>query len=201
MKLKKNSKALVIVAHPDDETIWMGGLIMRNPQVEWMIMSTCRASDTDRAPKFARVCAVYKAHALIEDMDDEGKWAFQKNVRETKKVLLKHFAGKQFDYLFTHGMNGEYGHPVHKVVHEAVYDLIRREKIKANEVYFFNYKKKYRRPFSEMIIRNNSDVLVPLTKSELMKKKEIVSKMHGYPMDGIDVSLCMNPEAFRKMKK
>ena len=39
-------EALVIVAHPDDETIWMGGTILKNKNWKWTILSLCRASDT-----------------------------------------------------------------------------------------------------------------------------------------------------------
>src|ERR1039458_2480503 len=48
-------RAAVVVAHPDDETLWCGGYILNHPEFHWRIVTLCRASDPDRAPKFRRV--------------------------------------------------------------------------------------------------------------------------------------------------
>jgi len=48
-------RAAVVVAHPDDETLWCGGYILTHPEFLWRIVTLCRAVDPDRAPKFRRV--------------------------------------------------------------------------------------------------------------------------------------------------
>ena len=40
--------AVVIVAHPDDETLWAGGTILMHPETHWTILTLCRTSDPDR---------------------------------------------------------------------------------------------------------------------------------------------------------
>ena len=46
---KKPPKAVaVIVAHPDDETLWAGGTILSHPSWQWFIVCLCRGSDKDR---------------------------------------------------------------------------------------------------------------------------------------------------------
>ena len=96
-KSKNRKRALVIVAHPDDETIWMGGTILSLKNTDWTIFSLCRKNDEDRAPKFKKVCAYYNAHSLISDLEDEGIMNVKKSLPEIKKRILANFAGKKFD--------------------------------------------------------------------------------------------------------
>lgn len=199
MKQIKNKKtrALVVVAHPDDEVIWMGGFILGNPEIDWTILSLCRASDADRAPKFFSVMKVLKAKGIIEDLDDENKLTIRQTVPIIKKIILKHFSGKKFDLLFTHGVNGEYGHNRHKGVYLGVKELVASKKLDVNNVLFFDYIKAKKNELPLMKAGNNAEITFNLNNKELAKKKKIVAEMYGYPYDGIDVNLCTNPEAFK----
>jgi len=193
LKLDKGKRALVIVAHPDDETIWMGGVILRNPEVNWTIFSLCRASDKDREPKFKKVCEHYGAECLIFDLDDKGRLGDREAILEAEKLIIKKIGNKKFDYIFTHGRNGEYGHPVHVQTHIAVNNLFRKKLLKGKNIFYFNYKKEDK----NIISGKNPDFIINLSKEEFFEKKRIVSKMYGYPTDGIDVGYCTNPETFK----
>jgi len=50
-------RAAVVVAHPDDETLWCGGYILTHPEFLWRIVTLCRAADPDRGPRFRRAIA------------------------------------------------------------------------------------------------------------------------------------------------
>ena len=63
-------KAAIIVAHPDDESIWSGGLILQKPDWEWTVLSLCRADDPDRSRKFESVSGLLGFDAFISDVDD-----------------------------------------------------------------------------------------------------------------------------------
>ena len=39
-------KAAVIVAHPDDETLWAGGTILMHPETKWTIIALCRKNSS-----------------------------------------------------------------------------------------------------------------------------------------------------------
>jgi LmbE family N-acetylglucosaminyl deacetylase len=197
-QFKRGDKALVIVAHPDDETIWMGGFILSHPELRWTVFSLCRASDTDRAPKFRRICQALGARAIITDLDDEGRISERQALPQIEKLIGHKIGAKRFDLVFTHGANGEYGHPRHKSVHRTVKKLACAGKIKAEKVLFFNYKKisKYK-----LTAKKNSDLISKLSSAQFKKKLRLMTDIYGFAPDGIDTGFCTNPEAFQILNK
>src|SRR3989344_4944641 len=102
--MKEKKEALCIVAHPDDETIWMGGTIMKNKDFNWTVISLCRKNDPDRAPKFKETCKFYKAESLISDLNDKIlKPILTSQIIKKIRSLLPKF---KYDVIFTHGKNG-----------------------------------------------------------------------------------------------
>jgi LmbE family N-acetylglucosaminyl deacetylase len=194
LKLKSDACALVIVAHPDDETIWLGGTILKNSKTHWTIFSLCRASDPDRAPKFLRVCKFFQAKGIIADLEDEGKLGIKTAVPEIKKILLRYLPTTKFNYIFTHGRNGEYGHPRHKSVHLAVKELITEKKIAAEQIFYFNYE-----PIGEhrLAPKPDSDFIVKLTAAEFKRKQKVMTKIYGFDPCGIDANYCTKIEALK----
>lgn len=197
LELKENLKALVVVAHPDDEVIWMGGVMMRFKNVDWTVLSLCRASDTDREPKFRRVMKHLDVKGFIEDLEDDDLISVQESIPKIKKQILKYTKTKKFDYLFTHGLNGEYGHDRHIGTHLAIKSLLKTKEISFQDAYFFNYQKQDNKK-NPIIPGLNSEYLLKLREKEYLEKKRIVAEMYGYPYDGIDVNLCSKEEAFIK---
>ena len=100
-------RAAVVVAHPDDETLWCGGYILAHPEFHWRIVTLCRASDPDRAPKFRRVLEQLGAVGEMADLDDEPDQVPLpiEQILETTARLL---AGSSYSLILTHGPKGEY---------------------------------------------------------------------------------------------
>lgn len=188
--------ALMVVAHPDDETIWAGGLLARKKNWNWTIASMCRASDSDRKPKFERACKMYNANFLISDMEDT--LLNELPQAEIEKNLSIVF-GKRFDFVFTHGENGEYGHIRHKDTHKAVVNAVKAKKIFCKKLFFFAYKKKNSNGF-EIVPDESATKKIRLTEKEINAKKEIVAKNYGYAFDSPDVQYCTRIEAFKEVK-
>ena len=195
-KLCAGETALVIVAHPDDETIWMGGFILKRPDLKWTIFSLCRASDRDRAPKFRRACEYYGARALIADLEDEGGLTIEKTVPIIKNLIRQRIGAKKFDNIFTHGLSGEYGHPRHRGVHLAVTGMAKTGELKAKKFFCFAYEKMSRQEFSPLRPAKNPDFLVRLNNTEFARKKRIMTDIYGFAPNGVDANYCTNPEAF-----
>ncbi len=135
----ENPTAAVIVAHPDDETLWTGGTILMNPSWTWFVAAICRGSDTDRSPKFYRVLKALRADGKIADMDDGPQ---QTPLDETcvRNTIMSLLPEKHFDILITHSPCGEYTrHRRHEETALAVISLWRGGKISTGELRLFAY--------------------------------------------------------------
>jgi LmbE family N-acetylglucosaminyl deacetylase len=184
-------KVLVIIAHPDDETIWMGGTLLKNKE-SWdtTIISLCRKDDADRAPKFKKICKEYGANCHISNLDDE---TMEDISSEEVTERIKNYAKKEYDYLFTHGKNGEYGHKRHIDVYKAVNKMLKNKTLKAKKVFYFAYNKKgdFSYPNKE------SDKLIYLNKATHKEKKRLIQDIYGFSKGGFEEVCCRNMEAFK----
>ncbi|MDP3900558.1 MAG: PIG-L family deacetylase [bacterium] len=194
LNLNKNKTALIVVAHPDDETIWMGATILMHKNADWTIFSLCRAKDIDRAPKFRRVCEFFGARSIMTDLDDEDKLTIPQTLPVIKKLILEKIGNKNFDCIFTHGSNGEYGHPRHKGVHRAIVALVKKNELKTKNLYCFHYKKT---SDYKLASAANADIIIKLTAKQLNQKKKVMTQIYGFAPDGIDTEYCTNPESFK----
>ena len=89
LKIKLPKTAALIVAHPDDETLWAGGTVLQNPLCSWFIVSLCRGSDPDRSPKFYKVLKALKAEGVMGDLDDgpEQRPLDENDVKQVNKYI------------------------------------------------------------------------------------------------------------------
>lgn len=132
--------AAIVVAHPDDETLWAGGFVLEHAEWDWFIATLCRASDPDRAPKFARVLERLRARGVMADMEDgpEQQPLPAPEVQRQVRALLPRM---HFDLLLTHGPLGEYTwHRRHVEVCQAVVALWRSGQISVGALGLFAYE-------------------------------------------------------------
>ncbi len=192
-------KAAVIVAHPDDEVIWCGGLILRHPEWQWTVLSLCRADDADRAPKFRRVCRALGAQGLISNLDDSPELRAIDVMADLGGRVLDLLPPTRWDLCLTHGANGEYGHERHRQAHQAVTALARNGRLAADRLWAFAYHCEAEtgtcRPGA------NADLTVALSPEQLTRKKTLVRDEYGYPEEGFEVRACTSPEAFTVIRR
>ena len=103
----KESNAAVIVAHPDDETLWCGGLMLMHPDTRWTVVTLCRKNDPDRSPKFNKAMKVFGAKGIMGDLDD-GPDQIPLGEQEVQDSIMNLLGADKFDIIFTHSTTGEY---------------------------------------------------------------------------------------------
>ena len=185
----------VIVAHPDDETLWAGGMILMNPECKWTIISLCRANDTDRAPRFFNALKVYGASGAMGKLDDgpEQKPLLEEDLEKTITSLLPK---KHYDLIVTHSPSGEYTrHKRHEETGRTVSFLWERGKITSSQLWLFAYQDDNRAHYSEA--NKNADRIVELPENIWFKKYTIITNTYGFLSNSFEALTTPKREAFR----
>jgi LmbE family N-acetylglucosaminyl deacetylase len=184
----------VIVAHPDDETLWAGGTILSNPSWEWFIISLCRKSDKERFSKFNNALKIYKSEGIMGNLDDGPK---QKPLmgKVVEQEILDLLPKKHFDLIITHNPSGEYTrHLRHEEVSKAVINLWQNGDISAKELWTFAYEdgtKEYDpRPIKAASIYNL------LNKYTWLKKYSLITETYGFNKNSFEAETTPKAEAF-----
>jgi LmbE family N-acetylglucosaminyl deacetylase len=184
----------VIVAHPDDETLWAGGTILSHPSWNCFIVSLCRGSDRERAPRFYNALKVLRSDGIMGDLED-GPDQQPLDENEIERVILDLIPQKHFDIVITHNPSGEYTrHIRHEEVSKAVIKLWGTGKIDASELWTFAYedggKAYYPRPVE------TAPIYRTLTRRIWLRKYSIVTETYGFEKGGFEAETTPRSEAF-----
>ncbi len=187
-------RVAVIVAHPDDETLWAGGLLLSHPEWSTFIASLCRGKDPDRAPKFAKVLKYLNAQGAMGDLDD-GPGQIPLPAKVVKEAVLTLLPAREYDILLTHASCGEYTrHRRHEEVSRAVWDLWRDRSLRAGKLWQFAYEDGKRaylpRPRRDACIR------LPLSDELWLRKYKIITELYGFDTSTWEARVVTHTEAF-----
>jgi LmbE family N-acetylglucosaminyl deacetylase len=188
------SRAAVVVAHPDDETLWCGGYILTHPQYIWRIVTLCRAADADRAPRFRQVLQRLGADGAMADLDDgpDQTPLPPGQVRDTAAQLL---AGNTYDLILTHGPLGEYTqHRRHAECCRAVVELWRSGAVDTKRLWMFAYEDGGRSYLPR--VRQDADRRDVLPEGIWAEKRRLIMELYGFGPASWEVQTTPRHEGF-----
>jgi LmbE family N-acetylglucosaminyl deacetylase len=190
-------KIAVLVAHPDDETLWCGGTLLAEAASEKFVGTLCRASDADRAPKFERALQRLGATGKMADLDDgpEQLPLARSVVRAALRSLL---ADQTFDLVITHSPRGEYTrHLRHEEVAAAVLELWNEGELPATQLWLFAYEDGNKSHLPRAIA--NADRAQDLSDDIWSQKSAIITDVYGFAKDSWEARVTPRREAFWRL--
>lgn len=186
----KKYDSLMIVAHPDDETIW-GANHLKNGN--YLVICITNGDNETRSKEFYEVMKQVGSKGIMLTYPDKtnGKKDDWKSSKEaiTKDIqyIIKQNHWKE---IVTHNPDGEYGHPHHIMTNRIVTTLAKQNGY-TNELYYFgkyikkkqipNYieKEELSNPLSNIDIKGKEQ----LTKIYTSQKKVMGNLEHMFPYE------------------
>lgn len=162
-----NANKLMIVAHPDDETLWGGGHLA---QGGWFVVCLTNGHNQKRNTEFYNAMSTVGANSIILSYPDltDGKrdsWGEVKNwILEDINTAVGY---KNWDEIATHNPNGEYGHVHHRMTSEYTTYIVRSKGLLSKLQYFGQYYKMGEVP---------ADLVGNIEGNDLAKKKAALDK-------------------------
>jgi LmbE family N-acetylglucosaminyl deacetylase len=195
-----NENALVgcvIVAHPDDETIWAGGTLLMHPESQWTVLSLCRASDLDRASRFQRATEMLGVNGLMADLDDGPEQA-SLSERMIQQTILSLLPSTRLDVILTHSPFGEYTrHRRHEEIGSAVGKLWTKGDIHSHEMWMFAYQDSGRGGKGDPpapIATAHQRLVLP--EHIWLKKYQVMTDIYGFTPESYEAEIVQRKEAF-----
>lgn len=152
---------LCTIAHPDDETMFCGGtlaaLAARGVEIHVLCATRgeggelgepplCTREELGRVREAEMRCACQALGVRqVEFLDyvdpvigpENVLYPFTGDEDGLRDRLLAHVRRLRPGILLTHGRDGEYGHPAHKLLHRATWDAFQRMQDGARPAYFY----------------------------------------------------------------
>lgn len=196
--MKRKSKIVaIIVAHLDDETLWAGETILSHPSWDWFIITLCRASDKDRAPRFFQALKELGSRGKMSDLDDSPELA-PLDENEIQEMILQLLPMQHFDIIISHNPAGEYTrHIRHEEIGEAVIKLWLAGRISAHELWAFAYEDGGKQYLPKPVKTANIYHLLP--EKTWQKKYKIITETYGFKENSFEAETTTRAESFWQM--
>ena len=163
--MSKTKHDLLVVAHPDDETIFFGALLLSRRKRPWHVVCVTDADAEGmgrrRHRQFIRACKLLGV-ARVECLGFPDIFEQRLDLEQLEERLTSFMYPSCPTEVFTHGVLGEYGHPHHQDVSFAVHTVFHD-----------------RCPVYSSAYNCFPDLLVRLTRARFEMKAHILSEIYG----------------------
>jgi LmbE family N-acetylglucosaminyl deacetylase len=194
LKSKSHKTVAIIVAHPDDETLWAGGTILSHPSWKCFVVCLCRRNDADRSSKFYKALEILKSEGIMGDIDD-GPEQVPLDITALEREILNLLPPGHFDLIITHNPMGEYTrHIRHEETGNAVINLWQAYKISTKELWIFAYEDGNKAYYPKPV--ENATVYHKLTKRIWLRKYGIMTQIYGFGENSWEAKATAMTEAF-----
>ena len=161
-----NYDSLMVVAHPDDETIWGGNHLLNG---KYVVVCITNGNNRTRRKEFAAVIKQTNSIGLMLSFPDKthGKrnnWeSYREEIQQSIDTIV---AQKDWATIATHNSKGEYGHIHHQMTSSITTAAVKKADLMNHLYYFGTYVKA-----KNMEKTKNQQYLTnPLTGDELEAK-------------------------------
>ncbi len=194
MQLIENNNVAIIIAHPDDETLWAGGTILMHPTWKFFVVCLCRSNDEERSSKFYKALKTLNAEGKMGDLDD-GPEQIPLHEKEVQDEILKLLPPINFSIIITHNPSGEYTKNLrHEEISRAVINLWHEGKIMAHKLWTFAYEDAEKLYLPKAV--ENASIFVTLPKNVWEYKHDIICKTYGFGIESWEAETTPKSEAF-----
>ncbi|HYP76431.1 MAG TPA: hypothetical protein VER12_10760 [Polyangiaceae bacterium] len=195
--MPSSESVAVLVAHPDDETLWAGGTLLSESTWSPFIVCACRGSDVDRAPKFQGVLSQLRARGSMADLDD-GPEQLPLADEVVEEALLERLPSRHFERILTHSPLGEYTrHRRHEEVARAVLRLWLRGTLSAPELWLFAYDDAGGTRLPRVIAQ--ADIVRELSAELWLQKHRLVTQEYGFAAASWEACTTPKTEGFHRI--
>lgn len=161
---------VMIVAHPDDETLWGGEQLLKE---NYLVICITNGDNKIRKKEFEKVMEETKDYGIILNYPDNPKGVksdWKKEKASIKKDIDYILGYKKWNKIVTHNPEGEYGHIHHKMTNQIVTKECKKKDLTKNLYYFAHYYKK-----DEL---KSKGIVETLNEQEIRTKQNIMENMY-----------------------
>ena len=178
-----NVNKVMIVAHPDDETIWGGAHLLKD---DYLVICITNGNNDVRKEEYKNALEYSKDPFIILPYSDKkfffrSRWLVEKQyIEKDIKTILSY---KNWEQIITHNPEGEYGHNHHKMINDIV-TKIACQLGKEKQLWYFGkyYTKDELVQVEEQLQKNSEDI--QLQKEQMWRcypsQNNIINKKFGH---------------------
>ncbi len=200
MEKREKKSVAIIVAHPDEETLWAGGTILSHPEWNFFVVCLSNAKNPELAPRFYNALKLLKAEGVMGNFNYTASTA-RSHKNELERTIIQLLPDTHFDVIISHNSFSENaGDCTQEVVNESIIKLWKEGFISTDELWTSAYENGNIKYYPNSNAEEEPEVLEKLSKKVWSQKYKIITKIFGFDEKSREAKETPLTEAFWKYK-